>query len=41
MDFARMAKSYRDELDMYGFTKAQIVNSEYETLARRGRHARG
>lgn len=31
MDYARMAKSFRDELDMYGFTEAKIVNSEWET----------
>ena len=31
MDFARMAQSYRDELDKFGFTKAQIVNSEFES----------
>jgi hypothetical protein len=31
MDFARMAQSYRDEMDAYGFTKTQIVNSEYES----------
>jgi hypothetical protein len=31
MDYARMARSYRDELDMYGFTATKIVNSEYES----------
>jgi xylan 1,4-beta-xylosidase len=31
MDYARMAQSFRDELDMYGFTSAKIVNSEWET----------
>jgi hypothetical protein len=31
MDYARMAQSFRDELDMYGFTNAKIVNSEWET----------
>jgi xylan 1,4-beta-xylosidase len=31
MDFARMAQSYRDELDMFGFTDTQIVNSEWES----------
>ena len=31
MDYARMARSYRSDLDMYGFTAAQIVNSEYES----------
>src|SRR4029077_8919645 len=30
-DFARMARSYRDELDKFGFTSAQIVNSEWES----------
>jgi xylan 1,4-beta-xylosidase len=30
-DFARMARSYRNELDMFGFTTTQIVNSEYES----------
>lgn len=30
-DFARMARSYRDELDEFGFTSAQIVNSEWES----------
>jgi hypothetical protein len=28
---ARMARSYRDELDKFGFTSAQIVNSEWES----------
>jgi hypothetical protein len=31
MDYARMARSFRDELDMFGFTKALIVNSEWES----------
>lgn len=31
MDFARMARSYRTELDKFGFTATQIVNSEWET----------
>jgi xylan 1,4-beta-xylosidase len=31
MDYARMAQSYRDELNMYGFTATRIVNSEYES----------
>jgi hypothetical protein len=31
MDYARMAQSYRDELNMYGFTATKIVNSEYES----------
>jgi hypothetical protein len=31
MDYARMARSYRDELDKYGFTNTQIVNSEFES----------
>ena len=31
MDFARMAQSFRDELDMHGFPDAQIINSEWET----------
>jgi len=31
MDFARMAQSYRDELDKFGFAKTQIVNSEWES----------
>jgi len=30
-DFARMAQSFREELDKYGFTKAEIVNSEFES----------
>lgn len=30
-DFARMARSYRDELDKFGFASAQIVNSEWES----------
>jgi xylan 1,4-beta-xylosidase len=31
MDYARMAQSYRTDLDKYGFTNTQIVNSEYES----------
>jgi hypothetical protein len=31
MDYARMAQSFRDELDMFGFTKAEIINSEFES----------
>jgi len=31
MDFGRMAQSYRADLDKYGFTSTQIVNSEFET----------
>lgn len=31
MDFARTAHSYRDELDKFGFTRAQVVNSEWES----------
>ena len=31
MDFARMAQSYRAELDKFGFTTTQIVNSEWES----------
>jgi xylan 1,4-beta-xylosidase len=31
MDFAREAQSYRADLDKYGFTSTQIVNSEYES----------
>jgi hypothetical protein len=31
MDYARMAQSFRDELDMFGFRDAKIVNSEWET----------
>lgn len=31
LDFARMARSFRKELDEHGFTNAQIVNSEFES----------
>jgi hypothetical protein len=31
MDYARMAQSFRDELDMFGFKEAKIVNSEWES----------
>lgn len=31
LDFARMAQSYRDELDQYGFTATKIINSEWES----------
>ncbi len=30
-DFARMARSFREELDKYGFPNAEIVNSEFAT----------
>jgi xylan 1,4-beta-xylosidase len=29
LDFARMARSFRRELDEYGFTQAQIMNTEF------------
>jgi xylan 1,4-beta-xylosidase len=31
MDYARMAQSYRADLDKYGFNSTQIVNSEFES----------
>jgi hypothetical protein len=30
-EFARMAMSYREELDKFGLTKTEVINSEYET----------
>jgi len=30
-DFARMARSFREELDKYGFTKTEIMNTEFAT----------
>lgn len=31
LDYARIAQSYREELDRFGFTSTRIINSEYGT----------